>query len=182
MLPGKKTTLRLLERADLPIVAEWRNDPEMRPHFFTPYLITMSAQDRWYDTYLNRGDSIVFIIQLGDTRQSIGMAGLDHIDHRNQTAEYGRMLIADRRLRGHGYAHDATLTLLHYAFTDLNLNRIYLRTYADNANALAFYERCGFLREGTEREALYMGGAFRDLALMSVLRKELIFSKGRLSP
>lgn len=181
MLIGRNTTLRLLERADLPLVAEWRNDPEVRTHFFTPHLITISGQDRWYDSYLNRGDSIIFIIQLGDTGQPIGMTGLDHIDHRNQSAEYGRMLIADLRFRGHGYAHDATLTLLHYAFADLNLNRIYLRTYADNANALAFYERCGFLREGTEREALYMGGTFRDLVLMSVLRKELIFSKDSLS-
>lgn len=182
MLIGELTTLRPLERLDLPVIAAWRNHPEVRPHFFTPYLIAISGQDKWYDGYLSRGDSVIFIIQLRDTQQSIGMIGLDHVDHRNQSAEYGRMLIADPQLRGHGYARDATLTLLHYCFTDLNLNRIYLRVYADNAEALGFYERCGFKREGVERESLYMGGRFRDLALMSVLRCEFISWRSKILP
>ena len=172
MLIGERTVLRLLERPDLPIIAAWRNDPEVRPHFFTPYLIAVSGQDKWYDSHLSCGDSVIFIIQPRDTQQCIGMIGLDHIDHRNQSAEYGRMLIADPNLRGRGYARDATLTLLQYAFTDLNLNRIYLRAYADNGDALSLYECCGFVREGIEREALFMGGRFRDLVLMSVLRRE----------
>lgn len=174
MLIGKRTTLRPLERPDLPILAAWRNNPEIRPHFFTPYLITVSGQEKWYDSYLGRGDSVIFMIQLFDTKQCIGMIGLDHIDHRNQSAEYGRTLIADPQQRRHGYARDATLTLLYHAFTDLNLNRVYLRVYADNVAALKFYECCGFKREGLERESLYMGGRFRDLALMSILRREFV--------
>lgn len=172
MLIGERTSLRPLERLDLPVVAAWRNAPEVRPHFFTPYLIAVSGQDKWYDNYLSRGDSVIFIIQPRDTPQGIGMIGLDHIDHRNQSAEYGRVLIADPKLRGHGYARDATLTLLHHAFTDLNLNRVHLRVYADNAEALGLYERCGFVREGVERESLYMGGRFRDLVFMSMLRRD----------
>ena len=110
------------------------------------------------------------------------MIGLDHIDHRNQRAEYGRMLIAEPQQRRHGYARDATGTLLHYAFTNLNLNRVYLRVYADNAEALGLYERCGFEREGVEREAVYMGGRFRDLVLMSILRREFASWQSRMGP
>lgn len=175
MLIGERTTLRPLERPDLPVIAGWRNDPEVRPHFFTPYLIALSGQDKWYDGYLSCGNSVIFIIQPRDTQQCIGMIGLDHIDHRNQSAEYGRMLIADPKLRGRGYARDATLTLLRHAFMDLNLNRIYLRAYADNDGALGLYERCGFVREGIERAALFMGGHFCDLVLMSILRSEFSF-------
>jgi diamine N-acetyltransferase len=182
MLIGERTTLRPLERLDLPVIAAWRNDPEVRPHFFTPYLIAVSGQDKWYESYLSRGDSVIFVIQPCDTQQCIGMIGLDHIDHRNQSAEYGRMLIADPQLRAHGYARDATLTLLHYAFTDLNLNRVYLRVYADNAEALGLYESCGFEREGVERESLYMGGRFRDLVLMSVLRSEFTSWRCKVQP
>ncbi len=174
MLVGERTILRPLERQDLPVVAAWRNDPEVRPHFFTPYLIAVSGQDKWYDSYLSQGDSLIFLIFMRDSNDRLGMIGLDHIDHRNQSAEYGRLLIADPKMRGQGYALDATLTLLRHAFRDLNLNRIYLRVYADNDAAIGLYERCGFVREGLEREAVFMDGRFRDLVHMSILRSEYL--------
>ena len=182
MLVGERTVLRPLERQDLPVVAACRNDPEVRPHFFTPYLIAVSGQDKWYDNYLSQGDSLIFLIYTRDSNDRLGIVGLDRIDHRNQSAEFGRLLIADPKMRGHGYARDATLTLLHYAFSDLNLNRIYLRVYADNDEAVSLYERCGFVREGLEREALFMGGHFRDLVLMSSLRREFFQRLNTLQP
>lgn len=172
MLIGKKTIIRPLERLDMSLVAVWRNDPDIRPQFFSPHLIAFSGQDGWYDSYLLRNDSLIYIISERDNDERIGMIGLDHIDHRNQSAEYGRLLIADTAKRGAGYAHDATMTLLNYAFKDLNLHRIYLRVYADNVKAIGLYERCGFEREGVEREAIFMAGRFRDLVIMSILRNE----------
>jgi diamine N-acetyltransferase len=172
MLVGEKVILRPLERSDLSLVAAWRNDPEVRKHFFSPYLIAQSGQESWYEDYLRRRDSLIYIVSDREKDARVGMVGLDHIDPRNQSAEYGRMLIADPASRGKGYARDATMTLIHYAFHDLNLHRIYLRVFADNAEALKLYERCGFEREGTERDAVYMGGCFRDVVLMSVLRRE----------
>lgn len=174
MLAGERTYLRLLERQDLPVVAVWRNDPEVRQYFFTPYLIPVSGQDKWYDSYLSRSDSLIYLIYAQNTGERLGMIGLDHIDHRNQSAEYGRALIANPANRGKGYAADATRTLLDYGFLELNLNRIFLRVFADNAPAIRLYEHSGFQREGLERQALFIGGRFRDLVRMSILRNEFI--------
>jgi diamine N-acetyltransferase len=172
VLVGKKIYLRPLERQDLDTLAKWRNIPSIRSCFFSPHLIVLSCQDEWYDKYTNRGDTSIFVICQRDTNQEIGVVGIDNIDHRNQSAEYGRMLIAESQYRGQGLADDATNALLKYAFEDLNLNRIYLRVYTDNDKAIALYERCKFIREGIEREAIYMGGRRRDLLLMSILRSE----------
>ncbi len=175
MLIGDKTILRSLERQDLQIVANWRNHPTIRSSFFSAYPIVISCQDKWYDGYLSRGNSLIFMICLHETNQPVGMVGLDCIDHRNQSAEYGRMLIAEAQFRGQGYAKDATITLLRYAFEDLNLNRIYLKVYEKNNNAISLYERCGFSKEGIEREAVFMGGRHHNVLLMSFLRSEFSF-------
>ena len=142
MLFGQSTILRSLARQDLPMIAGWRNHPDARSCLFSPYPIVMSYQDHWYDEYLKQGNSIIFVISPGTTSQPVGMVGLDHIDHRNQSAEYGRMLIGEAQCRGKGYAKDATKTLLTYAFKDLNLNRIYLRVYEEHVKAISLYECC----------------------------------------
>ncbi len=172
MLVGDRVILRPLEREDLPRLAAWRNDPEARQHFFTPYPIAASGQDKWYDAYLARRDGLVFIVQDKGEGRSLGSIGLDHIDHLNQSAEYGRALIADAADRRRGYAYDASIVLLRYAFEELNLNRIYLEVFADNEPAVRLYERCHFRREGLKRQAVFAGGCFRDVLLMSILRPE----------
>jgi len=174
VLIGQKVLLRPLERQDLSLLAAWRNDPEIRRHFFNPYPITLSGQDKWYDAYLGRGDALLFIIQGKEGDKALGSIGLDRIDHRNQSAEYGRLLIADVADRQQGYARDASITLLRYAFTELNLNRVYLEVFADNKAAIRLYERCGFRREGTNRQAVFAGGRFRDILMMSILRCEFL--------
>lgn len=175
MLAGEKVLLLPLERSDLPMVAMWRNNPAIHHFFFNPLPIALSDQDRWYNAYLSRGDSLIFIIIPQGQEKRVGMVGLDRIDHRNQLAEYGRMLIADTADRGNGYGRNATLTLLHYAFADLNLNRIYLRVFGGNMSAIHFYERCGFRHEGIEREAVFADGRFQDIILMAMLRNEFSF-------
>jgi diamine N-acetyltransferase len=172
MLMGEQVVLRPLERGDLGRLATWRNDPRARPHFFNPYPITVSSQDKWYEGYLARRDALLFIIEDKSDGHCVGSIGLDHIDHLNQSAEYGRVLIADAADRQRGYARDASIVLLGYAFGELNLNRIYLEVFADNEPAIRLYERCHFQREGVKRQAIFAGGCFRDVLLMSILRPE----------
>lgn len=177
MLAGERIFLRPLERSDLSQVAIWRNDTNIRSCFFSPYLIVTSSQDKWFDDYSSQGESLIFIICELNTNERLGMVGLDHIDHRNQNAEYGRMLIGEKNKRGHGYAQEATLAIVKYAFMNLNMHRIYLRVYADNVKALQLYERCNFVKEGVERDAIFMDGRFRDVVIMSILRDEMRWAK-----
>jgi putative acetyltransferase len=52
----------------------------------------------------------------------------------------------------------------------LNLSRLDLRVYVDNAPAIALYEKFGFEKEGTHRRFAYRGGAYVDAYVMARLR------------
>lgn len=61
--------------------------------------------------------------------------------------------------RGRGYGAEALRLMLGYGFDALGLERIEARTLDVNARARRLLERTGFVREGGERAAAYLGGA-----------------------
>jgi RimJ/RimL family protein N-acetyltransferase len=59
-----------------------------------------------------------------------------------------------------------------HGFESLNLNRIMLVVYDDNARAIRAYEKAGFVLEGSMRQARYRHGKYGDELIMSILRSE----------
>ena len=66
--------------------------------------------------------------------------------------------------RGKGVADAVMTALLDHARTVVR--QVQLTVVADNARAVAFYERHGFTRYGVEPDAIAMEGRFADEALM----------------
>ena len=62
--------------------------------------------------------------------------------------------------------------------------RIELDVQADNERAIALYERVGFVREGTIRDAVFVDGEYRDANTMPLIRRANDFASIRsgLSP
>lgn len=58
------------------------------------------------------------------------------------------------------------------AATDAGLIRIELFVHADNARAIALYERVGFRREGVERRGTLIDGRFIDSIRMALMLDE----------
>ncbi|MDI6893829.1 MAG: GNAT family protein [Bacillota bacterium] len=111
-----------------------------------------------------------FIIQTRDGRP-IGVMGLHRIDQVHREAELG-IFIGEKDCWGRGYGTDAIRTLLGFAFEEMNFHRTYLRVNADNLRAQRCYEKCGFVREGTLRQAVFADGGWRDQHLMAALADE----------
>ena len=170
MICGETINLRAVERNDLEQLVRWRNDPEIFRGFFTTFPLSMGAQMGWYEDLLRRTDKKLFLIETKDG-QAVGTIGYDHIDWKNQRAEFGNMLV-DPVHRGRGYACDAVRTALRFGFEQMNLNRIHLEVYAWNQEAMQLYQKCGFVTEGVLRQSYFADGKFNDTVLMSILRED----------
>ena len=55
------------------------------------------------------------------------------------------------------------------AARDRGLSRIELTVREDNANAIALYQKIGFVAEGVQRNAFKVDGQYRDLVMMALL-------------
>lgn len=170
MIKGKRVILRPVEERDLLLLARWRNDPENRRFFFSPFLINPGGQKKWYEELLADRNRLILMIDMVEGK-TVGMIGLDKIDWRNQEAESGIFLL-DPAERGQGYAEEAGMLMIEYAFNELNLHRLYAVIYDFNRGVIEMAKLFGFKQEGVLRQAAFTGGRFHDKVILGLLREE----------
>ncbi|NLS79728.1 MAG: GNAT family N-acetyltransferase [Chloroflexi bacterium] len=170
MIKGNKVRLRAIEQEDIPRFVRWLNDPDVI-RFLTIYQPISTADEiRWFQRHLESKDDFVYAIETAEGVH-IGNIGLHGMDWKNHNATLG-IFIGEKAYWGLGYGTDAILTLLHFAFGEMNLNRVELSVFDYNERAIHSYRKCGFQLEGGRRQALYREGEYHDVLLMSILKSE----------
>jgi RimJ/RimL family protein N-acetyltransferase len=171
---GRHLRLRAIEREDLKKFHEWVNDPEVTRGLAMYLPKSMAEEEEWFNS-LARHDPkerpFAMDTRKGKAWKLIGNCGAFKVDAVNRSAELG-IMIGDKSEWDKGYGAEAMSLLLRHCFETLNLNRAYLRVYADNVRAVRSYEKDGFVLEGRLREGVYKFGKYEDVLLMSVLRSE----------
>ena len=171
---GERVRLRAVEREDVKRFYEWVNDPEVT--FGLSLFLPMSLRDeeKWFEDIAKRAaEEKPFAIEAKAGRgwKHIGNCGTFGIDWVARSTELG-IMIGDKSVWNRGYGAETMTLLLRHGFETLNLNRVFLRVYADNPRAIRAYEKAGFVLEGVQREAVFKRGKFGDVLMMSVLRRE----------
>jgi ribosomal-protein-serine acetyltransferase len=100
----------------------------------------------------------------------IGGIGTPNFDRLNSRTEVGYWLGAD--VEGNGLMGRAVAHLLRHLYEAEGMNRIEIRARSDNHRSRAIPERLGFTQEGTLRQQVFEGGAWRDHVVYSLLRSE----------
>ena len=100
----------------------------------------------------------------------VGMVSLHNIDYLNHSAYIGYWLDEDNV--GRGIMTDAVRSLIEYGYVELEINRIEIRAGVDNVKSRAIPERLGFRQEGVISEGEYVNGAFIDMAIYGLIRRE----------
>ena len=116
-------------------------------------------------------NTIVFSICNLSSNEVIGFTGFLRIDWVGRSAIY-YIAISQKENWSLGYGSETTKLMIDYAFRTLNLNRIQLHVYTENTPALKVYKKCGFIIEGTLRQAMYRAGNYYDFYVMGLIRKD----------
>jgi diamine N-acetyltransferase len=173
MLYGERIRLRAIEREDIPTFVRWLNDPEIGHYLLVYEPLSKAKEERWFEAQLEAQDQFLFAIEalVDEEWVHIGNEGLHRLDWKNRTAVLG-IVLGEKEYWGQGYGTDATRTMLRFAFEELGLHRVELDVFEFNARAIRCYEKTGFRREGTRRQALFRDGRYHDVYLMAILQEE----------
>lgn len=174
MIYGKRVRLRGAERSDLEKFVTWVNDPEVTAGLTLFLPMSSVDEEKWFEHAMQRPQEekpLVIDMKDGTDWRLIGNSSFFDFDWVARSAEVG-IMIGDKTVWNQGYGSEVMTLLLRHGFGTLNLNRIYLRVYAENKRAIRAYEKVGFVHEGRMRQAVYKNGCYNDVLYMSVLREE----------
>lgn len=99
----------------------------------------------------------------------VGMIGLERFANRRSHVGRIGMAVHDA-YAGRGCGTALMAAAVELADNWLNLKRLELEVYVDNAHAITLYERFGFEREGLHRAQAWRAGAYVDAISMARLR------------
>jgi putative acetyltransferase len=162
--PPSDILIRAMEPADLPDITEAWNQP--RAYAGTLQLPFTSLEARQQRHAAHAGSTRLVAVIDG---KAIGMIFLGREENRRSHVGSLGMAVHDAYAgRGAGTALMAAVVDL--ADNWLQIKRLELSVYADNARAIALYERFGFEREGFHRAYSWRNGVWADSISMARLR------------
>ncbi len=173
MLEGRVVRLRALERTDVERAYAWVNDREVTQYLLLRYPMSGAQEEKYLAETAEQGNSFADVRLAIETKDGvhIGMCGLHRGSAEDRHASLG-IMVGDKSYWSNGYGSDAVITLLRFAFDQMNLNRVELGVFEFNARAIACYRKCGFVEEGRRREHYFQNGRYWDIIEMSILRRE----------
>jgi len=168
LLEGKNVNLRIMEREDVLLYAEWSNDPEFQGEYFFPIQKSKTETEKTLEP--GPFEWREFIIEKKDGTK-IGLVTSFYVLHPlGKTLEIGYALVPGER--GKGYCTEAATIMVDYLFLTKEATCIQSGTEIKNIASQRVLEKVGFKKEGTMRKRFYSRGEWQDIILFSILREE----------
>lgn len=187
-LSSERLVLRPFRPSDAPAVHAACQDPEIPRWTSVPSPYSIEHAEEFVGPVSERGwredTAYAFAVTLkgdgdrdGDDRGdgvlvgSVGLVRLALLAPPERQAELGYWTVKEHR--GHGYTVEAARAVVHWAFTDLGVERMEWYAEAGNEGSRAVALKAGFRMEGTVRAKFPHLGSRRDAWSASLLPTDL---------
>ena len=177
MIKGSIVGLRAVEKEDLHLFRDWRNIVEFRKHFREVRELSLTDQERWFESLQNtKNINFMFTIIDLKTNEAIGAAGLLYVNWINRSGDFSFYIGKDNLyIDNEGIAKEATQLLINYGFNNLNLNKIWMELYEFDEKKINFFkDEFNFVIDGKLRENCFEGGKYWDSYIISLLKKDYL--------
>jgi len=169
-----RTYLRALALDDYRLINIWRNDPEItRLIMGRRFFVSPERERKWVEEKtLDNSSEIYWAICLSETHEMIGYISLNNINLVNRTADWGGIVIGERKHRSLDKSLDAVFQMLDYAFGELGLKKVSGAYLEEHKASRLLCIIMGFVQEGLLRSHVFKGGSFHSVIVVSILDDE----------
>ncbi|MFG2782174.1 GNAT family N-acetyltransferase [Streptomyces prunicolor] len=151
----ERLVLRPLDEDDVPALTEMMNDEQVASWTDVPQPFTEAGARSWITNYApnerTSGRGLGLAVTEFLTQRLVGVVQLTKTDWHVRSTELSYIIAP--WARGEGYASEAALATAQWLFGDQKLERIELRTAADNTASQQVAQKIGCISEGVLRGA-----------------------------
>lgn len=137
-------SIRKFEFKDIPSKVKWINDPKNNKFLHYELPLKLEKTENWFINNQNNERRYDAVIEVNN--KPIGIIGLLNVDYKKRQGEY-YITIGENDFLGKNIAFKASELLLSYAFTTLNLNKVYLYTEQENISMQKLAYKLGMVKE-----------------------------------
>ena len=171
----ERLLLRPYERTDVDDLLDIQSRPEVMRYLYDEVRTREDVEEliekRLTQTTLRfDDDGIVLAAERREDARVIGDVSLNLRSAFHRQGEIGFVFHPDAQ--GHGYAREAAAAVLHVAFADLGLHRVYGRADLRNEASAGLMRRLGMRQEALLRENEIFKGEWSDEVVFAILRRE----------
>lgn len=179
IMTGEKIRLGRLTTDDVPSILSWFDDEDFARHIDNrpPPSDNKKTITDFIEENEKSNTVYLFGLRTLDENTLVGFIALEGISW-NQGVSWLVIGISPEQ-QGKGYGEEAMRLITRYGFEELNLHRIQLTVFEYNERGIALYEKIGFKREGTFREALHRNNQRYAVYMYGLLRHEYFAQKPR---
>ena len=156
--------LRIVEKEDLPLFAEWVNNPDFYGEYNPQEQRTRTKIEKNYENAPPE-ERKFFIEKKDGTR-----IGIINYFLEGELLEIGFTIIPSDRDKG--YCSEALMIMVDYLFLSRDWVRLQAHTDTRNLASQRVLKKAGFEKEGVVRKSMFIRGEWRDLLLYSILKEE----------
>lgn len=169
MLETDRILLKPVEESELNDLLDMQWSQELMKYMiFKP--ISIENQKEWLKSLGKENLAFSIYLKIEDSRELIGIATLNHINQIHQRASWGMKLKSNLQSKGIGY--EASLVVINFAFSHLNMMKIHADVIVDNSVSRKLAEKVGTREEGLLVNHYYQNGKFRNVILYGILKEE----------
>ena len=167
---GKNIALRPLRNEDADFFAHWYSTPELMFEcgFHKPTSLEAELERIQRPEY---SDESWYAIIEKETGRLVGETGLLRMWPHWHCTDMS-MIIPNPDAQGKGYGTEAGYLMLDLSFNHYNFNRVAIGVVGQNTQAVTYWERLGFRKEGIQEQGYFYNGTFSDFIMMRILRSE----------
>lgn len=162
MLSGDLICLKPFSLYHKKITRIWSNDPAIMRFLGRARPVGAIEHEEWFNSLHKRQDAVYFAIETKSEEIHIGNVWLTNIDQRHRKAEI-QIMIGASEDQSRGAGSEAIRLITEYAFSYLNLHKVYAYVLSLNPRAKKAFEKCGFSLEGTLRKDRWSDNQYIDV-------------------
>lgn len=173
ILETERLILRNITKTDAISIFKYLSDSEVMKYYgLEPFKSVQDALDEisWYESIFNEQTGIRWGISLKDNDKIIGSCGFLNTVSTHRRTDIGFEL--SKEYWGQGIGSEAIMAIIHYAFEQMNIQRIQALIEPLNIASQKMVEKAGFLQEGLLRKYEYTCGKFDDLYMYGLLKED----------